>query len=119
MLFFSFIQILIEFSVSKSGHPDQTPQNVASDLGLHCFPMSNKKDARLILVNIKESCSNTVTHTKVINIRGYFKAICHADKPHYSLPLLNASANSLAEICPLRSLSTLQKTCQYKESCDN
>ena len=26
-------------------------QNVASDLGLHCLPMSHKKDARLIWVN--------------------------------------------------------------------
>ena len=27
-------------------------RSTASDLGLHCFPMSNKKDARLIWVNV-------------------------------------------------------------------
>ena len=30
--------------------PDQTPHSVASDLGLHCLPMSHKKDSRHILV---------------------------------------------------------------------
>ena len=27
-----------------------TPRSVASDLGLHCLPMSHRKDARLIWV---------------------------------------------------------------------
>ena len=31
---------------AKSGDPDQTPQSVASHLGLHYLPMSHKKDAR-------------------------------------------------------------------------
>ena len=40
MVFFIFIQILIESSVKKnSGDPDQMPR---SD---HCLPMSHKKDA--------------------------------------------------------------------------
>ena len=47
MVFFIFIQILIEHSVSN----DQTPQNAASYLDLHCLPMSHKKNARLIWVN--------------------------------------------------------------------
>ena len=25
---------------ATSGHPDQMPQNVASDLGLHCLPVT-------------------------------------------------------------------------------
>ena len=25
---------------ANSGDPDQTPQNAASDLGLHCFPIT-------------------------------------------------------------------------------
>ena len=33
---------------ANSGRPDQTPRSAASDLGLHCLLMSNKKDARLI-----------------------------------------------------------------------
>ena len=50
MVFFIFIQILIEHSVSNSGVPDQTPRTGASDLDLCCLPMSHKKDARLIWV---------------------------------------------------------------------
>ena len=34
----------------NSGEPDQTPQNAASDLVLHCLPMYHKKDAMLIWV---------------------------------------------------------------------
>ena len=30
--------------------PDLAPHSVASDLGLHCLPMSHKKDARHIWV---------------------------------------------------------------------
>ena len=33
---------------ANSGDPDQTPHYAASDLGLHCLPMSHNKDARLI-----------------------------------------------------------------------
>ena len=32
------------------GDTDETPLSVASGLGLHCLPTSNKKDARLIWV---------------------------------------------------------------------
>ena len=35
---------------ANSGDPDQTPHSVASHLGLHCLPMSHKKDARHIWV---------------------------------------------------------------------
>ena len=52
MVFFIFIQILIEHSaLANSGDPDQTSLYVASDLGLYCLPMSHKKDARLIWVH--------------------------------------------------------------------
>ena len=34
---------------------DQMPRSAASGLGLHCLPMSHKKDARLIWV--KKSCN--------------------------------------------------------------
>ena len=50
VVFFIFIQILIEKADTNSGEPDQTPQNAASDLGLHCLHTSHKKDARLIWV---------------------------------------------------------------------
>ena len=35
---------------ANSGDPSQTPHSVASDLGIHCLPMSHKKDARHIWV---------------------------------------------------------------------
>ena len=38
-------------SVSKHWNPYQTSRSVASDLGLHCLSMSNKKGARRIWVN--------------------------------------------------------------------
>ena len=50
MVFFIFIQVLIENYASKSGDPDQTPHSVASDLGLCYLPMSHIKDARHIWV---------------------------------------------------------------------
>ena len=39
--------------MANSGDPDQALCSAASDLGLHCSPMSQKGDARLIWVNIK------------------------------------------------------------------
>ena len=48
-MFFIFIQISIEHSVSNPWRPCYT----ASDLGLHCLPMSDKEDIRLIWLNRK------------------------------------------------------------------
>ena len=42
MVFFIFIQTLIETFLANSGDPDQTPRFVATDQGLHCLPMSYK-----------------------------------------------------------------------------
>ena len=36
---------------SNSDDSNQMPHSVVSDLGLHCLPMSHKKDARLKGVN--------------------------------------------------------------------
>ena len=48
MVFYTFIPILIEHSVSKKWKPDQTLRSAASGLGLHCFfSMSRKEDARI------------------------------------------------------------------------
>ena len=55
MVFLIFIQVLIEIMQANSGYPDQTPHSLASDLGLHYFPMSHKKDARQIWV---KKCNN-------------------------------------------------------------
>ena len=35
---------------ANSRDPDLTPHSVASDLGLHCLPLSHKKDAGYIWV---------------------------------------------------------------------
>ena len=40
------------FCKANSGDPDQMPHSAASDLILHCMPVSNKKDKRLIWVKI-------------------------------------------------------------------
>ena len=37
---------------ANSGDPDQTPHSVASALGFHSLPTSNKKDAR-VTVNLE------------------------------------------------------------------
>ena len=42
---------LIKSSVINSGDPDQTQRSVSSDLGLNRFPLSYKKDSRLIWVS--------------------------------------------------------------------
>ena len=48
MVFYTFIPIPIEHSVSKKWKPDQTMRSAASGLGLHCFfSMSRKEDARI------------------------------------------------------------------------
>ena len=39
------------------------PLSVASDLGLHCLPISHKKDARLMWVNFSQK-SNYYSHHK-------------------------------------------------------
>ena len=31
---------------------DQMPSSAASDIGLHCLPMSKKKNSRLLRVNV-------------------------------------------------------------------
>ena len=50
MVFFIFIQVLLEIMQANNGDPDQTPHSVASDLGLRYLPMSHIKDARHIWV---------------------------------------------------------------------
>ena len=49
--YFSFLfKFQKKIKQANSGDPDQTPHSVASDLGLHCLPMSHKKDALHIWV---------------------------------------------------------------------
>ena len=48
---FSFLFYFdLKFLLANREDPDQTPHSAASDLGLHCLPMSQKWDAGLIWV---------------------------------------------------------------------
>ena len=53
-LVFFIIQFFVEISElnANSVDRDQTPCSVASDLGLHCLPMSSLRDCRLKLVKV-------------------------------------------------------------------
>ena len=49
--------------------------SVASDLGLHCLPLSHKKDARLIWVYIKHDYYSYITKARIfllIDLRDFF-----------------------------------------------
>ena len=50
---FSLLIFFVDISIFKaiSVDPDQTPRHAASDLDLHCLPMSLLRDARLKWVN--------------------------------------------------------------------
>ena len=49
--FFSFLFYFQKiFLLANSEDPDKMPHSAASDLGLHCLPMSQKRDSRLIWV---------------------------------------------------------------------
>ena len=50
VVFYIFLQLLIERLYANSRDPYETPLSAASDLGLRCLPMSHKKDARLVWV---------------------------------------------------------------------
>ena len=52
MYFFIFVLFLIEIH-ANSEDPDQAHRSPASTLGLHCLPMSHKRDARHIWVKVK------------------------------------------------------------------
>ena len=45
-MFFFFFLFLLEILQANSVDPDQMLHFAASDLGLHCLPMSRKRDAR-------------------------------------------------------------------------
>ena len=49
------------------------PRSTASDLGLHCFPMSHKKDARLIWVN--------VVNKKIVFLHASYKRVDYLYTP--------------------------------------
>ena len=56
MVFFIFIQVLLEIMQANSGDPDQTRHSLVSDLGLRYLPMVHVKDARHIWVKMQLFC---------------------------------------------------------------
>ena len=73
MVIFICIQILINILCADSGDPDQMPRSAASDLGLHCFPMSHKKNARLIWIN--------VVNKKIVFLHASYKRVNYLYTP--------------------------------------
>ena len=57
---------LIEHPEANSEYPDQTPHYAVSDMDLHCLPMPNKIDARLIWFNCSWSWCNISTVMKAM-----------------------------------------------------
>ena len=47
-----FFHLFSNFNIllANSGNPDQTPRSAASDLGLHCLPMSHKRTLGLYVL---------------------------------------------------------------------
>ena len=66
MVFFIFIQVLIKIRQANNGDPDQMPHSVASDLDLHCLPMSHKKDPMHIWV---KNAIILLSHKSFTNLR--------------------------------------------------
>ena len=57
MVYFIFVQIVIDYSLYKYWRLDQTQRSVASDLGPYCLDMSHKKGAMLIRVSLLKTNS--------------------------------------------------------------
>ena len=53
------------FLLAITEDPDQTPRSAASDLSLHCLPMSQKWDARLIWVKFESTLSDCLYDIEV------------------------------------------------------
>ena len=91
-LLFHLEQILL---LANSEDPDQT-----SDLGLHCLPMSQKWDARLIWVNqvqvlqyrdMLNQCHRTYRMSILTPVMSYWQ---HMDSPSFSYFLVGMARNS-------------------------
>ena len=61
---------------SNSVDPDQTPHSAASDLGLHCLPMSLLLDARLKWVDVENQGQTVATFTRYNNDIEWAVRVC-------------------------------------------
>ena len=63
--------------------PDQTPRFAASDLGIHCLPLSFLWDARYNWVKDKMYCNQIgLVVIKVLNLRRHVQNIVFTSKKH-------------------------------------
>ena len=62
VFFFMLISFLMKFLKANRIAPDGTPRFAASLLGLFCLPMSHKKDASLIWVNLISTSSVSIAY---------------------------------------------------------
>ena len=96
MVFFIFIQILIEHMQANSGDPYHMPHSAASGLGLHCVPMSFKKEARLKWVKtLQESilfCCNVCLFVCFVALRPKSTAMVMAGGPVHLTTLFPGQA---------------------------
>ena len=77
---FRFYLNFINILQANSGDPDQTLCPAASDLVLHCLPMSHKKDARLIWVKQNFESKNVINFCLAISLSisfGCLKELSH------------------------------------------
>ena len=64
---------------ANSVNPDQTPQNAASDLGLHCLPMSLLWDARhkwINLLTVGDISKCSYFSQKWVNAYSVYRLVC-------------------------------------------
>ena len=101
---FNFNKKLLQ---ANSGEPDQTPLFAASDLFLHCLPMSHKKDARLIQVRLR-SVYRIFFLNNVISAKGtlvMIQSMLHyMHMENYCLSSFRGMQNHLASTYTLNSL---------------
>ena len=94
------------------------PHSAASDLGMHCLPMSNKEDARLIWVNTKFyfSCSQCRT---ILFLKTPFLIDCQETEDNQDIhwQCIDIGRHVLNHLSKLRVLSPLRslRTCTWNE----
>ena len=63
---------------ANSGYPDQTPRSAASDLGLHCLPVTLLRVSRLQCIKVHSECNVQARHQAYLKpaLRGHACAAC-------------------------------------------
>ena len=83
---------------ANSGYPDQTPQNAAFDLGLHCLPVTLLRVSRLQWVKNNKK----ITVVYVVVLINYFQTSELFHYPRMTSSALYSSITKRRTIKPLR-----------------